>query len=66
MNGVLKELGALVLPTLTVWNKADACVDPGAVAAVAAQREATVCVSARTGTLLSFAWLHMLLLKVIQ
>lgn len=50
VNVVLKELGVSSnLPTLTVWNKIDACADPGAVAAVAARRPGTVCVSGLTG-----------------
>lgn len=49
VNSVLKDLGGSNVPTLTVWNKIDACADPEAVAAVAARREATVCVSGLSG-----------------
>ena len=49
VNSVLKELGVENVPTVTVWNKLDACADPEAVAAVAARREATVCVSGLSG-----------------
>jgi GTP-binding protein HflX len=49
VNSVLKELGVINVPTLTVWNKLDACADPDAVAAVAARREGTVCVSGLSG-----------------
>lgn len=49
VNSVLKDLGVSAIPTLTVWNKLDACADPNAVRAVAAARENTVCVSGRTG-----------------
>lgn len=49
VNHVLKELGVGALPTVTVWNKVDACADPDAVHAVAAARKDTVCVSGLTG-----------------
>lgn len=49
VNSVLKELGVINVPTLTVWNKLDACADPDAVAAVASRREGTVCVSGLSG-----------------
>ncbi|KAG7671682.1 hypothetical protein Ndes2526B_g07430 [Nannochloris sp. 'desiccata'] len=49
VNKVLKDLGVINVPTLTVWNKLDACADPEAVAAVAARRDGTVCVSGLSG-----------------
>jgi GTP-binding protein HflX len=49
VNKVLAELGAANVPTLTAWNKLDACADGAAVRAVAARRDGTVAVSARTG-----------------
>lgn len=49
VNNVLKDLGVINVPTLTVWNKLDACADPDAVAAVASRREGTVCVSGLSG-----------------
>jgi GTP-binding protein HflX len=49
VRAVLKDLEVSNVPTLTVWNKVDACADPEAVAAVANRREATVCVSAISG-----------------
>lgn len=49
VNKVLKELDVVNVPTITVWNKVDACANPAAVAAVASRREGTVCVSALTG-----------------
>lgn len=49
VRGVLKDIGAHNIPSITVWNKVDACWDPDMVKAVAEQRESTVCVSAMTG-----------------
>ncbi|GAB4815794.1 hypothetical protein N2152v2_002840 [Parachlorella kessleri] len=49
VNAVLEELGVQNIPTLTVWNKVDACADPPMVQAVAAKREGTACISALTG-----------------
>jgi GTP-binding protein HflX len=49
VNKVLKDLGVINVPTLTVWNKLDACADPEAVAAVASRREGTVVVSGLSG-----------------
>jgi GTP-binding protein HflX len=49
VNSVLKDLGVINVPTLTVWNKLDACADPEAVAAVASRREGTVVVSGLSG-----------------
>ena len=46
---VLDELKASQLPTITLWNKVDACKDPDMVRAVAAGRKDTLCISARTG-----------------
>ena len=46
---VLDELKASQLPTITVWNKVDACKDPDMVRAVATGRKDTLCISARTG-----------------
>jgi GTP-binding protein HflX len=49
VRGVLKDIGAHNIPSITVWNKVDACWDPEMVKAVAEQRDNTVCVSAMTG-----------------
>jgi len=49
VRGVLKDIGAHNIPSITVWNKVDACWDPEMVKAVAMQRDNTVCVSAMTG-----------------
>lgn len=47
---VLKEIDVSDdIPMVTVWNKIDACDDPAAVAARAAERPGTVAVSAATG-----------------
>lgn len=52
VNKVLDEVigPAKDIPTLTVWNKVDACADPDMVAAVAEAREGTIPVSALCGT----------------
>jgi GTP-binding protein HflX len=49
VNKVLDELEATNIPTLTVWNKLDACSNPQAVLSVGAGRKETVCVSATEG-----------------
>lgn len=49
VRAVLKDIGAHNIPSITVWNKVDACWDPEMVKAVAMQRENTVCISAATG-----------------
>jgi len=50
VNTILEELGVHEIPSLTIWNKVDACANPEAVVDVASRREATVCVSATQGT----------------
>jgi len=52
VNKVLKEIigdKQDSFPQLTVWNKVDACAEPGAIKAVAAARPGTICISALTG-----------------
>jgi GTP-binding protein HflX len=46
VNKVLDQLEVRNIPSLTVWNKIDACANPEAVLSVAARRKETVCVSA--------------------
>jgi GTP-binding protein HflX len=46
VNRVLDELEVQNIPSLTVWNKLDACSNPQAVLSVGAGRKETVCVSA--------------------
>jgi len=46
VNKVLEDLEVTNVPTLTVWNKLDACANPHAVKDVARRRKSTVCVSA--------------------
>jgi GTP-binding protein HflX len=50
VNKILEELGVSDIPSLTVWNKVDACANPDAVVDVASRRDATVCISATHGT----------------
>jgi GTPase len=46
VNKVLEDLEVQNIPSLTVWNKIDACANPEAVMSVASKRQETVCVSA--------------------
>lgn len=46
VNKVLDDLEVQNIPSLTVWNKIDACANPEAVLSVADKRKETVCVSA--------------------
>eukprot|EP00889_Picochlorum_renovo_P004887 jgi/Picre1/31917/NNA_007265.t1 len=46
VNSVLEDLEVKNVPSLTVWNKIDACANPEAVMNVASRRQGTVCVSA--------------------
>lgn len=46
VNKVLDDLEVQNIPSLTVWNKIDACANPEAVMSVANRRRETVCVSA--------------------
>ena len=50
VNKILEEIGVSNIPSLTVWNKVDACANPDAVVDVASRRDATVCISAIHGT----------------
>lgn len=46
VNSVLEDLEVKNVPSLTVWNKIDACANPEAVMNVASKRQGTVCISA--------------------